>query len=699
MIALARRAHPLVWIASACACGLLFLLGALSYQASDRELPPGSTAVVQVQQVTASEREAIAALENAAQTHHVNLLRIGANPAGPDASPWYFAFIGDQALFESNFPAGAYPAFSPNAIPEVFNGSELSARDQPVRGTYAVQGMDVDRFAIQETLANAGLGAQTQLVDPARNYLSGLLRSSSWPLLLTSVLGLALSIVYWVTFSRKSTAIQELHGFRPARIIFEQSLTIISVFISASVLTLALGSGLLLLYNGGNQFLLFIPWVLQPMLVLGGIAVGTQLLASVSALKLPGYAAVKGARPMRLLGVAAALSQAVMLVLVYASVVQASGGAAAVATDSRTFENWEPDERSVTVQINPHAFEDPSSGTFEPDVAAAYRSFGEIFTRLDGEGSAVLSAHRSNQDTGVPNAPLESYGPSGGNALVVNNNYLERHPLLDSAGAQLKGLPSKPGTVHLLIPEHLAPQSEALTASWAKSTLMAWDPIFANEPDAAFAVVPHIIKDGQQVFNYGNTWDMKRWVQTGPVVAVVSPQTRYISDYILLGVAANNGNVVFTDADRFRALSGQAGLMQRFSGVNSPATHAAQQLRERNTQLFIAVGNAFIGAMTLLVAVILLAAIYADAVRFRSFLKRTHGWRATRIHWPFVGAVTVASATVIAASMVLLRPVGFATDTVMATVAMIMSLTVAGSIVAATASLDRRARADLIKRR
>lgn len=699
MIALARRVHPLVWIASACACGLLFLLGALSYQANDRDLPPGSTAIVQVQQVTASEGEAIAALEQAAQAHQVNLLRIGANPAGPDASPWYFAFIGDQVLFESTFPSGVYPAFSPNAIPEVFRGNELSAKDQPVRGTYAVQGMSVDRFAIEETLASAGLGAQTELVDPVRNYLAGLLKSSSWPLLLTSMLGLALSIVYWVTFSRKSTALQEFHGYRPVRIVFEQSLSLLLVYISAAVVTLALGSGVLLLYNGGNQFLLFIPWVLQPMLVMGGMAIGTQLLASVFALRLPGYAAVKGARPMRLLGVSAAVSQAVMLVLVYAAVVQATGGAAAVWADSRTFENWEPEERSVTVQINPHAFEDPTSGTFEPDVAEAYRSFGEIFTLLDGEGSAVLSIHRSNQDTDVPKAHLDSYAPLGGNSLIVNNNYLERHPLLDVAGAPLKSLPATPGTVHLLIPERLAPQSEALTALWAESTLMAWDPIFADEPDAAFAVVPHTIKDDQQAFNYGDTWDMERWVQTGPVIAVVSPQTKYVSDYVLLGVAANNGNVIFTDADRFRELAGQTGLTQRFSGVNSPATHAAQQLRERNTHLLIAAGNALVGTLTLLIAVILLTAIYTDMVRFQSFLKRIHGWTALRIHWPFVAAVTVASATLIAATMVLLRPAGFATDTIMATVAVIMSISVAGSVVAATASLDRRARASLIKRR
>lgn len=39
MITLSRRVHPIVWVASTCTIGLLFLLGVLSYQAIDREYP------------------------------------------------------------------------------------------------------------------------------------------------------------------------------------------------------------------------------------------------------------------------------------------------------------------------------------------------------------------------------------------------------------------------------------------------------------------------------------------------------------------------------------------------------------------------------------------------------------------------------------------------------------------------------------
>ncbi|MFC5932021.1 hypothetical protein D6T64_01120 [Cryobacterium melibiosiphilum] len=699
MITLARHVHPLVWIASACTCGLLFLLGALSYQVIDREQPPGTSAFMQVQQVGTSEAKAISALEEAAHTQNINLLRVGANPAGPSAAPWYFAFVGDRGLFDATIPDGEYPAFSPASTPEVFEGAELMSLNQPIRGTYAVQGQATDLAGLGVTLGDAGLTVTTQKVDASRSYLTGLLLSSSWPILLASVIALGLVIIYWVAFSRKATALQEFHGYRRRRLIRNQASGLIVVYATAAAASVGVGSAVLGFYNGWNQYSQFIWWACVPMLIVGAIALGVSLIASTAALRLPGYNAVKGARPMRLLAASAILSQLLMIVLVYASLAQATGGIATITADSRTFDSWASEENSLTVQINPNAFEDPASKSFEPDVAAAYRSFGNIFTALESEGSAVLSFHQGDKHTDTTGAPLSSYDPLGGNSLVVNNNYLDRHEILNEDGTSVKDLPPAARTVHLLIPESMSSYTDQLTQRWAASTVAEYDPIDGTEPEEPLQIISHIVKSGQAVFNYGDTWRMEHWTQQDPVIAVVSSQTDYFSDYILLGVAANDGNVIFADGEKFQALADEAGLTSRFSSISSPATHAAQELRDRNTELRVALGNALLGSLTLIVTVLLLAAIYANATRYSSFLKRTQGWRGLRIHWIFLVSITVISAAAVTAATILLRPAAYTNDRTGIAVAVIMALLIGLVVFFATASFDRRARADLIKQR
>ncbi len=697
MIAQARHVHLLVWIGSLCVGVLLFLVAVLGYQAIDRQLPPGTRAVVQIQQVSTSEAAAVTTLEAVAVDAKVNLLRIGANPAGPGAPPWYFAFVGDRALFEATMPNGAYPAFTPTAAPEVFPGATLAERDQPVRGAYAVQGEFGNPLTLRAMLADGGLGAEVTQVRPIDNYAAGLFASFSWLSLVAAVLSLALAIVYWIAFSRKSTALQEFHGYSAWRIVAGQTLGVMTAYGCSMVVVVVVGTVALSLYNGLSQFPSFIWWVVVPMVVVGVASLLVQLFASFAALRLSKHAAVKGARPMLLLGAAAGLTQMLMLGLVYVTVAQAGAGIAKIVSDSRSFADWEGARSSVTVQINPHAFEDPQARQVEPAVMSAYERFRQLFSELDREGSAVLSFHQTNQQTDAPGADLASFGPLGGNSLVVNNNYLDRHAVVGAGGLRYRGMEPAEGRIHLLIPEARRAQSAELVDAWAQSSFVSREPWNTSARTEPYDVAVHYTRDGQEIFNYGDTWRMERWSQHDPVIAVVSPETGYFSGYNLLGAAANSGNVVFSDSARFRALVNEAGLAPRFASISNPATHAAQQLRDRETKLIVAVGNATVGGAVLVAAIAVLAAIYTSAFRRESFVRRTHGWGSVRIHGKVVSAVGMISAVTVAVTGAMLGPAGYMRPWWAVVLAAGLTATFILTFAIAIIFLDRRARAELIK--
>ena len=700
MIAQARHVHLLVRIGALAVCGLLFSLGVFSFQTIDRQLPPGTDALVQIKQVGTSESQAIATMADVTAQLRLNMLRVGANPEGPAAAPWYFAFVGDKALFESTFPGNVYPSFSPATSPRVFPGRELSARDQPVRGTYAVQGSSSDgQRALIDRLAAGGLKAESSSVDPMRNYFAGLLASSSWPALVAAVLALVLTVVYSVVASRRSVALQQFDGYHPFRLVGGQAIGVAANYVGAMAVVSALGTAGLVLYNGLNQYWAFIGWALVPIAVVGVIALVVQLVASVLALRLPAYAAVKGARPRRLLAAAAVVTEVLMVALVYAATAQSLSGLRTYVSDARSFSIWESERSAVTVQINPNAFESPGAAKLAPDIETAYEDFGKIFAALDRDGSAVLSFHESGPDAGSATIPPSSYGPLGSNALIVNNNYLDRHAVLAAGGMRLQSLEPRPRLIHLLIPENQRARTDELKQAWAQSTVAASDPYQGSKRTDPYEIAVHYTQAGQEIFNYGDTWRMERWTQQDPVIAVVSPQTAYFSHYNLLGVAANGGGVVFADSGAFKGLAKAAGLTERFSSISSPATQAAQLLRDRETRLLVAAGNAVLGAVALICAIALLSAIYADSSRYASFLRRTHGWSTWRIHAPFISGISAVGVGAVTAAALLMQPAGYTDPFQSSALAAAIILLVVTTLTVATAAFDRRACAELITQR
>lgn len=698
MIHQARHLHLLVRLAVLCAAGLIFALGVISYQTRDRDVPPGTTSTIHVQQVATSEAAAVSALETAAADAGVNLIRLGANPDGPSSAPWYFTFIGDRAAFDEEFPDGRYPAFAPSSAPELFSSSQLIELNQPIRGTYAVQGSEEGAAAASESLNSAGLTNARASVDTARNYMIGLLASSSWPALIAALLALSLSVVYWVVSSRRATSIQELHGMPRSRVTLNQAGGLALNLIPLTAAVVAAGIVFLYYYNGLAQISHFWPWVLTPMVILIVLTLAVQLVASVSVLRLDIYRAIKGARPVRLLAASAVLSQFVMVALVFFSLLQSAGSIATITSDSRTFAYWERGS-GVTVQVNPNAMERPGDDEVASDVVQAHADFATIFHELEADGSAVLSFHRSDEETGTSDAEIASYGPLRGNSMVVNNTYLDNNQVLAANGTRVTDIPPAPGKLTLLVPEALEGEAAVIADDWANNSLAGSDPFSDERARESFTVEVLLTRDGQEVFNYGDTWRMERWTQSDPVIAVVSEQTEYFSDYNLLRVAANTGNVVFSDPDRFREMVEEFDLGQRFSSISDPAALAAEQLRERTTQLLISGATALVGLVVIIGAVGLLAALYTNAVQLSSFVRRLHGHPAGRIHWRFVVGMTTLTVAATALAALLLEPAGLAGRSLSIVLAVGVVSVVVAVLLIAVGIFDSRMRATLIKQR
>jgi hypothetical protein len=683
--------------ASLFTCGLLFMVGVISFTAHDREIPPGTSALVRITNVKTSETAAVSALETVAVDRGVNLLRIGANPVGPEAPPWYFVFVGDERLLTEILSDESYPAFSPSQSPRLFDGSEVIEMNQPVRGSYAVVG----RTSITEldaALTLAGFSAEVSAVHPVLDYLARVLQSSSWPALLAALLALGLVTIQWVVASRRSLAVLQVSGRSGLCLTLQQLTGLMVTYTASGLVVLALGTALLACYNDLNQYRWFIPWFVIPLVIIGGGVAVTHVVASVLALRLSPLRSLSGARPVLLLAVIASVSQLTVLVLVFATAAQTIAGALSLASDARTFDHWEGESGSVTAQINLNAFENPGSRVLSDDVADAYRKFAQITSRLDDEGSAVLSLHQTASDTGLEDARITSYEPFGGNSMIVNDNYLDCHSVVDPAGHPITDLDTAAGRIDLLVPESLLEHGDALRESWSSSTLAARDPYGLGAPPESYDVTIHPVADDQTIFNYGDSGRMENWTQRGPVVAVVSLETGYLSPHNLLGVAANDGNLVFTDADAFRALAADHALLERFSSVSSPASSAAEQMRERTSRITILFGSALIGVTVLVAAMLLVSAVYTDTRRRSSFVKHTQGWSWLRVHQAFVVTSLGSSAAVLALTVPVLGPAAGLTLEASGLLTLGVFSVAAVVLAVGTLSLDRRARADLLSR-
>ncbi|MFJ6456594.1 hypothetical protein [Paenarthrobacter sp. NPDC091669] len=639
---LSKFSHPVLRISVLAGLVFVFVVIFLSYQTKDSSIPVGTRGQFFITATTSVPGEAIQAIEQAAAVSGQNIYKQGTNPSETGAAPWYFSFVGNKLLHEQNMGANEYPSFDPATKPEVFVADLLI--DQGVVGAYVTTADASELARIINVLNDAGIDTEVIRHSDAEIFLSGVFGTAAAPTLIALLLALSLSIVYASAHNRRSTAIQILHGYSVARTGVSEVLAFTRFFAIASFGLLFGATLFLTFYNGLNQYASFMAWLGVGLVAVFSFMTAIYILALIFQRAIDPLRLLKGDQSFRTLGVAAGVTQIASVVLVYAVATSSMASYVSLDADSVSVDRWAAERGSVTLQINPHTLNDRDPERIDPAVRKVFRDFGDTYNNLDRIGAAVLAIH-PRKDASRPPAPgYSAYNPDTGNSLIVNNNYLARNQILSEEGDPVRQLPSLENGIHLLIPEGARAQTAKIVAEYQNLNWHKWELGVPSESYPPLDVSVVYTKDHQDVFNYGDTWDMKNWTQTDPVIAVVSPESDVFSGWYLLTVAANSGNVIFTDDAVFKAAAANSGLERHLVAVTAPALRAIDDLNKRTATMTLNATNVGVSLLVLFLAIGVLAAIYIDRNKRSIFLKYIHGWNFLRTHGFYLVVITMGSA-------------------------------------------------------
>ncbi|WP_458114329.1 hypothetical protein M1D88_09800 [Arthrobacter sp. R1-13] len=606
----------------------------LSYQMKDASIPPGTQGQFAVTRSSLTQPEAIAAIETAAQKLNINVYKRGTNPAQVSAAPWYFSFIGNSESHNKNMGVHGYPAFDPSRSPSTISGSEIG--NQGVTGSYTTTAGGPVLKSLLVALDTAGIENEITSETALETFLRGVLTTSSAPILIALLLALGLSVFYTASYNRKSSGIKFLHGYGTVRRAAAELFAFSRLFFVAGLALSACTTVFLLLYNGLNQYFQFMAWLLAS---LGVIYIFMLLAYAAALIALPPLRIaqlLKGEKPLTQLGMAAGLTQAVSLVLVYAVATTAWTSYSTLTKDELSLERWAGEEHSVTMQINPYTLNDRDSKNIDPAVRQVFRDFLPTYTEMDSRGMAVLSVHPRQNPNQTEARGLSPYNPESGNSLIVNNTYLDRNAVLDESGGRIVALPKQRNHIELLVPSSAKSDTARIVNEFRNLNWHTWElgTPMGTLPPVDISVT--YTKDGQDIFNYGDTADMKSWIQRDPVIAVVTEASDFFSGWYLLTVAANSGQITFTEPKELDNAVVASGLDKHLVGVSSSSIRALEELDKRKTEMAMHLVNIAVSFLVLLLSISILAAIYVDRNRVSVFLKHVHGWTYFRTHGFYV---------------------------------------------------------------
>ncbi|MFI5783518.1 hypothetical protein [Nocardia sp. NPDC051570] len=409
------------------------------------------------------------------------------------------------------------------------------------RAGYRVLGSKAAATELTTRFEEMGLfGTQTSSLTFEQVALMYVLRSRE--LVAALLVGLVALAAGSVLLSARRYAVWRLHGASVVRMMW-RDVRSLTLFCTITSVVAGVGvSGFLRWYNGWAQFSVFAriaATAAVAMVAIVTLAYGIALLAVCAT---PVVEALKGRLrlgpvmtllyPLRILAV----------LLVVAAVAATVTGYADLANRNAA----RPYAARVGDAVN-LAF--PGYRTWET-MDRNDAQTGRWLRELDARGRVTVMKRDSLQDHLPPQA-----SPVTEEVLWVNDTFLASQSVLDTAGHRYG--PAPENTVRIIIPEHLRPRAEAITASVLKS----FTPV--NLP--AGVPPPHVQQllaaDGQTVFAYatkGQVVDidgsqMTRPLVHDPVIISIPNGTPLISD-IRLAAWANQYGIVLSPEDVTSAL-------------------------------------------------------------------------------------------------------------------------------------------------
>jgi hypothetical protein len=263
----------------------------------------------------------------------------------------------------------------------------------------------------------------------------------------------------------------------------------------------------------------------------------------------------------------------------------------------------------------------------------------------DDAGKVILAEHPTGPlvSSDSPNGAIGmNSGHNQPNTIEVNCAFLERITVLAASGEPVRCGGARPFMV--LVPDYMMDQADSLVADAVETA--RFEAVDIQDPPVEPPDAPKVvaIRSGQEVFNFGGTFDNRFAKQLDPVIYVMPLGTgSWLSPDTVLSMATG-GTVMFTDP----ASVAEAVATEPFGGwimsIDYRSDLAEEAIAEAEYRLRLVWLGAGIGAAVLILTDLILAWGYCLRNRQVLFARHVHGWRLARVDGAFVAGTLLLGA-------------------------------------------------------
>lgn len=570
-----------------------------------------------------SSSKTIALLDEVTAAHHASIVRMVIDVDNPGRDRHFYVLAADPASAPASWVKEGYPSFTQSLTTHVHPLADLSAADP--RGDYVFFGPHTACDDVVSRLRAAGFTVDAaQYFDPLRTTWWFLTQPIGTSFVVVTLLAMLL-VVGSVLVGVKRYGVERLHGFSVNTMVWRDARRVVQLQLGVGM-GVALVTGVALWsYNRGRQWQTMAALSVAMAMIMTGALLLTQYLSVIIVRGLDLLDTLAGRLRSRwaLVGLYAIRVSATLLAV--AAISTSSLQWSQVRQYERGVADWASDTRTVGINFNPRL------SVEEQDSYAILA--GKWIVSEEQAGRAILSQKITLQ--------LKVGNTHQG--LLVNNNYLNRHPVLGSDGTRIP-IPSTNGIL-VIIPTSLMTQEPEILGA-VQSTF-------------AQASLPLSVKaapEGQQVFCYGvpanNDLDAEL---TDAVIVVVNSESGAIraDDYMAY---ASQGGVLMTDVATAAASAREHGVDPFILAFRPAAQAAADRYEQLLREWRMTIANLIVALAVLVVTALSVSAIYISKNYQRTFARYISGWPLLRTHGPVLAVELALVGLTLASAVTLSTP-------------------------------------------
>ncbi|NYH54000.1 hypothetical protein HNR06_003589 [Nocardiopsis arvandica] len=582
-------------------------------------LDPDATLVqVRGTDEAAGQDDVLESVASFAEEHRVNIALEVADPRDPGGVRHLYLAVGAPEQPGASWLEQGYPGLSPGYRTEVHHWAE--AADLDPRGTYHLLGPEERAPALLNTVSAYGLDGHVASAYENDEWFK-VARSDVF----SDAFGIAVlcgvvAVGTGVLLNARPYAVLRLQGMSPIRILLRDLAQLTRFWVVAALSVTAATAGLLLLHGALSRAGLLLDVALFYLSVFTAVGLVTHVVA-LALVHVTGIVpALKGRLPARLATVGAYAVRVPALVLVLALT-------ASLALSLQLL--WSQQEgQALFAEADGVSRFHFSQNVEELHEEETVEEFGESLRALDTQGRLLLAAPSDDTSAlgGTPR-PL----PGGLAMVVVNDTYLERHPVLEPDG-EPHNPSSGNGTVRVLVPDTHGGLADAVGEEVGRGLRESWEGNGDTPP--RISVDTALSRSGQRLFTYGASPMGNQsgipFVQDPVVVAVPNGsgalRPTHYRDH------AMSGSALVLDGESVAAAVEESTLPAYIDSVQPVALKAADEYREASAQarvegfaLAAAIGVLFITGITVCI-------VHVRTHSQTVFARHLHGWSFLATH-------------------------------------------------------------------